>query len=122
MLLDSNLIIYSVRPGHAELRRFIAENAPSVSAISVVEVLGYHGLQPSDAARFEQFFAASRVLPVDDEVIGRAVQLRRARRMTLGDALIAGTALTHRLVLVTHNARDFRWIEGLTLLDPLDGP
>ena len=119
MLLDSNLIIYAAQPEHAQLRRFIAERVPSVSAVSVVEVLGYHKLSDGDAATLESFFAAAHVLPVDDAVIRRAVALRQMRRMTLGDALVAATALVHAHTLATHNSRDFVWIEGLTVIDPL---
>jgi toxin FitB len=39
--------------------------------------------------------------------------------MSLGDALIAATALAHQLTLVTHNTKDFEWVTGLALLDPL---
>jgi hypothetical protein len=35
------------------------------------------------------------------------------------DALQAGTALAHGLTLVTRNTRDFEWVSGLSLLDPL---
>ena len=42
MLLDSNIIIYSAQPEHAQLRELIAEYAPAVSALSYLEVLGYH--------------------------------------------------------------------------------
>ncbi|MGB0561791.1 MAG: type II toxin-antitoxin system VapC family toxin [Spirulinaceae cyanobacterium] len=54
-------------------------------------------------------------------VVEVAVQLRQQRRMTLGDALIAATALVHELTLVTRNVEDFRWVEGLTLMNPLAG-
>jgi predicted nucleic acid-binding protein len=37
----------------------------------------------------------------------------------LGDAIVAGTAVEHRRVLVTHNTDDFRWISEIKLLDPL---
>lgn len=40
--------------------------------------------------------------------------------MTLGDAIIAGTALIYELTLVTRNVTDFRWIPELNLLNPLD--
>ena len=99
MLLDSNIIIYAAQPEHGRLREFIAEHAPAVSAISLVEVLGFHGLTPEDRVGFEAFFAASRVLPVTDAVLERAVQLRQQRRMALGDALIGATALVHNLTL-----------------------
>lgn len=75
MLLDSNIIIYAAQPEHEGLLAFIAEKTPAVSAISLVEVLGYHGLTQEDRADFEAFFRASRVLPVSDAVVDWAVQL-----------------------------------------------
>jgi hypothetical protein len=42
MLLDSNIIIYSAKPEYAELRRFMDRSIYSVSAVSRIEVLGYH--------------------------------------------------------------------------------
>lgn len=119
MLLDSNIVIYAARPEHADLRRFIAEHAPAVSAASYVEVLGYHRLTEDERRHFEAFFAAATVLPLSQAVLDQAVQLRRRRAMALGDALIAGTALAHHLTLVTRNTRDFAWIDELTLLNPV---
>lgn len=119
MLLDSNIIIYALLPEHGALRALIAEHAPSVSAVAYVEVLGYHGLTAGERAAFEKFFAAARVLPIGNDVLLRATQLRQARKMSLGDALIAATALEFGLMLVTRNVRDYRWIAGLELLDPL---
>jgi predicted nucleic acid-binding protein len=116
-LLDTNVIIYSARPEHVELRRLIAERVPAVSAVSVVETLGYHRLDEID----RKYFAAATVLPVSDAVIGRAVALRQARKMSLGDAPIAATALVHGRTLITHNTRDFEWEPDLALLDPLAG-
>lgn len=44
------------------------------------------------------------------------------RRMSGGDAIIAGTALIHGLTLATRKTRDSAWIEGLGLVDPLQAP
>ena len=41
--------------------------------------------------------------------------------MSLGDALIGGTALNHDLRLATHNTEDSEWIERLEVIDPLAG-
>jgi toxin FitB len=38
--------------------------------------------------------------------------------MSLGDALVAGTALVHELTLITRNVDDFSRIEGLSILNP----
>jgi toxin FitB len=40
--------------------------------------------------------------------------------MTLGDAIIARTALVNGLTLITRNTDDFRWIVQLELLNPFE--
>jgi toxin FitB len=118
MLIDSNIIIYAAKPEYSMLRKFIAENAPSVSAVSFVEVFGYHGLTQEQRAHFEEFFAAARILDLTWTVLEEAVRLRQIRRMTLGDSFVAGTALVHGLKLVTRNTADFDWVPNLSLFNP----
>ncbi len=120
MLLDSNIIIYSAQPEHAQLRVLIAEYVPAVSALSYLEVLGYHLLTQQQRQYFEEFFQVAQVLPISQDVLDQAVILRQQRRMTLGDAIIAGTALVHGLTLITRNTDDFRWIAELELLNPFE--
>jgi predicted nucleic acid-binding protein len=120
MLVDSNIIIYAAQPAYAHLRQFIAEHAPAVSAISYVEVLGYHQLDDEDRQYLETFFHLAQVFPLSQAVLNQAVALRQQRKMSLGDALVAGTTLVHGLTLVTRNVEDFQWIQGLSLLNPFD--
>jgi predicted nucleic acid-binding protein len=120
MLLDSNIIIYAAQPEYGWLRELIAEHEPAVSALSYVETLGYHRLTEAERQLLEEFFAVSLVLPISQSVLDRAVALRQMRRMTLGDAIVAGTSLTHDLILVTRNVEDFQWIEGLQSLNPFE--
>lgn len=118
MRLDSNIIIHAAKPEHPDLRQFIVKHAPAVSVVSYVEVLGYHRLTDADRQHFEEFFAAATMLPISDAVLAQAVQLRQNRKMTLGDSLIAATALVHNRTLVTGNTKDFAWIPGLALHNP----
>lgn len=122
MLLDSNILISSSKPPEQWARDFVAARAPGLSAVSVVEAFGYPNITPYDDQYFRRLFAAAVIYPVTDAVIWRAAGLRQQRRMGLGDALIAATALAHALTLVTRNTADFNWIAGLSLLDPLAGP
>lgn len=122
MLLDSNIIIYSAKREHAKLRRFIYENAYSVSGVSLIEVLGYHRLADKEREYLDEFFDAANVLTISDSVVAKAVQLRQTRRMSLGDAIVAGTALVHQLSLMTRNVSDFSWIPDLTVVNPFELP
>jgi toxin FitB len=120
MLVDSNILIYiyAAQLRHAPLRRFIADHAPAVSAVSYVEVLGYHHLDAEEQEYLEEFFRLAQVFPLSQAVLDQAVALRQQRKMSLGDALVAGTALVHELTLVTRNVEDFHWVQGLALLNP----
>jgi predicted nucleic acid-binding protein len=119
MLLDSNAIIYSVKPEFDTLRQLIAEQNPAVSAISYVEVLGYHKLTASDKEDFIEFFGTALIISVSQPVLEQAVALRQQRRMSLGDSIIAATALLNDLTLVTANVTDFHWIDNIKLMNPL---
>ncbi len=64
-------------------------------------------------------FFANRLLPVDTKVAERWGKLlaKAGRPLPAIDSLLAATALTHGLTLVTRNARDFQF-PGLTVIDP----
>ena len=119
MLLDSNIIIYAAQPEYTALRRFIRIHAPVISVISYIEVLGYHKLTEDGRRLLEQFFQVSDMLPLSERVMQWAVKLRQRRKMSLGDSIVAGTAVAYERTLVTRNTTDFRWIEEIEVLDPL---
>ena len=120
MLLDSNIIIYAVQNDNPELLELVQDPESSTSIVSYVEVLGYPDLTEESKQAFERIFATIRIFPLNLAIVGRSVALRQQRRMGLGDAIIAATALEHDLTLLTRNTSDFRWIEGIDLKDPME--
>lgn len=120
MLLDSNIIIYASQAEYDKLRELIAVQAPLVSAISYIEVLGYHQLTEAERVYFDAFFQAATILPISEAIIEQATKLRQLRKMSLGDALIGATALVHDLKILTRNQKDFNWIPNLSVTNPID--
>ena len=120
ILLDSNVIIYATKPEYESVRNYIATIEPAVSVISKIEVLGYHKLSQVQRIRLQNLFQTIPVLPVTEDVVAWAITLRQRRRISLGDALIAGTALAFDLSLCTANVKDYAWIEELDLINPLE--
>ena len=106
-----------------------ADSLPAVflSAITVEEIL--FGLtkkpNPRVQAWFEGFLAnLCEVLPVCERVARPAAELRgrfaaQGITRTQADMLIAATALTHNLILVTRNVDDFKDC-GVQVLNPFD--
>jgi predicted nucleic acid-binding protein len=118
MILDSNIIIYSTQPENEFLRRLIAARVPKASAISYVEVLGYHRLTDMQRKDLEAFFAQARILPLSQPVLEIAVRLRQSKKIKLGDSLIAATALLFGQTLITRNTTDFGGIDNLRVVNP----
>lgn len=64
-------------------------------------------------------FFAGRILPVDIKVADRWGRLvaQAGRPLPAVDSLLAATAMTHELTLITRNLKDFQH-PGLTVVDP----
>ena len=118
-LIDSNLLIYSSQSKFAYLRPLLVQADASISEISCLETLGYHQLNDKDERYFKSLFALMTIRIIDSSTIVKAIQLRQIRRMSVGDAIIAATAMVNELDLYTHNVQDFRWIEGINIIDPI---
>lgn len=122
VLLDSNIIIYATTDPGGPAARYAASVDPVASAITRVEVLGFHKIDVIRREILERYFETVTVAPIDDAVVARAIALRQTRKMSLGDSIIAATALEHGLPLATRNVVDFQWIAGLELIDPFVPP
>ena len=119
MIIDSNIIIYSVIPEYNKVRIFLKEHEPelAVSAISKIEVLGYHKLSAEDRLLFTGFFSSIRIIQIDNLIVDIATDIRQVKKITLGDSIIAATALYSGKKLFTNNASDFAGITGLNIIN-----
>lgn len=134
-VLDTNVVseLRKAKAGRAD-RRVVAwaSRVPAgclyLSAITVLELeMGVLRIERRDRAQGlllrawldEQVLPAftGRVLSVDAEVARRCARLQVPDRMSERDALIAATALMHRMTVVTRNGADFM-PANVPLLDP----
>jgi len=119
-LIDSNIIIYSGTNENSWLRKLFYERNSFFSSISKIEVLGYQQITEEQSTYFSEVFKILKTLPVDYEVIDKAVLLRQQKKLTLGDSIIAATALLNNLTLVTRNVDDFSNIPNLNIENPFN--
>jgi len=121
-LLDTNIIIYSASSEHSYLRPLVKDRLNAVSVVSHIETLGYYKITEEEKTYFSTIFNLLPSLPINDAVIQKAINLRQEQKMSLGDSIIAATALLYDLTLVTRNVDDFKHILELTVIDPMIDP
>ena len=113
-LLDTSILIDVLndkknRPAEVKLLSVQGHTLASCP-ITIAEV--FAGMRPNESGATEAFLSLLEYHDITYEIAQLAGHLkfswaRRGRTITLADALIAATAISDGLVLVTENVRDF---------------
>ena len=109
ILVDSDVLIDHLR-GHARFEP--GDDIVHVSTVTRAELFAGRN---ADEKLVRALLLSMSELSVDQPIAERAGRIRRTAGVGLADALIAATALEHRLVLVTRNVRHFESVRGLRL-------
>lgn len=104
-LFDTNILIdhlNGVVKASAEIALY---RDRAVSTVGWIEVLV--GATPATEASVRSFLAAFTLIPLDETVSERAVQLRRQHRLKLPDAISLASAQMSGRLFVTRDEKDF---------------
>ncbi|GHT53052.1 motility twitching protein PilT [Bacteroidia bacterium] len=118
-LIDTNVIIDvlgSLMPEN--VKKVVLQMPLVISAVTYMETLGWHQVTPSQLQILQNFMNTATILPINQSVVEKTVLIRQQKKIGLGDAIIAATALVRNLTLVTRNVADFKSIENLRILNP----
>ncbi|MBI2095295.1 MAG: type II toxin-antitoxin system VapC family toxin [Candidatus Omnitrophica bacterium] len=120
MLIDTDVLIWHLR-GNARAEGVIERGATkAISVVTYMEIA--QGLRNKEEARRWQSLLANfdiSVLQIEERVSSKAMfwmdEFALSHGLEIPDALIAATAETHGLVLLTGNSSDYRFLPGLTI-------
>lgn len=98
------------------LQGIVDLNTHHLSVINQIELLGFNG-PAAEMQTLEAFIASCNVLPLSDAVVQKTIELRKAYKIKLPDAVIAATALVHNFKIITRNISDFDKIQGLEVIN-----
>ena len=120
-MIDTNVVVdYLGRklplPGMRFINRELRKGI-QVSIITKIELFSFNTAQEEEAI-IKSFIGGMEIIRLDDEIAELAVRVRKNHSIKVADAIIAATALSSNLVLITRNIRDFKPIPELNLINP----
>jgi predicted nucleic acid-binding protein len=118
-LIDTNVIIDNFGNKLTEKAQvFLNSFEPVISAVTKIEVLGWRHASREQLNPLYAFMEIANILPIDAAIVEKTIDIRQNKKIALGDAIIAATALVHDLTLISRNISDFKDIQNLQVIDP----
>ncbi len=111
-LADTNAVIYLLN-GNNCMKPFLHERL-AVSVITFMELLSFPGLSAEEENTIRRFLSLCDILQIDEHVREETIRIRRKHKIKLPDSIIAASAMTQELTLITADA-GFTRIENLHL-------
>jgi len=111
LLVDTDIFIDHLRGTRPLVRE---EHWLSYSIVTRMELFG--GRNDERATR--RLLDTLTQLDLDVEIAEQAGRLSRDAQLDVADALIAATALAHKLTVFTRNRRNFERVRGLKIRSP----
>jgi predicted nucleic acid-binding protein len=114
---DTNIIIYIANGSLDE--SIVTDDLIVYPSIARIESLGYANIRSIEEQKIRGLLKTLDEIPLTDAVIERSIMLRQDKRMNLGDAVVAATAIENNCELWTANVDDFSHIQDLKIVNPL---
>ncbi len=125
LLIDTDVIIDALKGTKPAIELFrLREIDLYCSILSKKELLSKQGLSNAERVRIDKLLARVKMLKIDNDIAAKYMFLLDKygeRSETIADFVIAATAWSKKLPLLTRNRKHFRQIEEIAL-SPAYGP
>jgi predicted nucleic acid-binding protein len=124
ILCDTNILVefYKNNSNIIKELRLIGQNNLAICVITQAE-LYFGAINKLELNKIKKHLALLHIYPLDTAISHQFINLMDtyslSHKLNIPDALIASTALVHQIELYTLNCKDFRFISGLNLYNPL---
>lgn len=114
LLLDTNIIIFLLN-GDERLTELLNGIEIYVSVITEIECLAYPRISKDEKDGMKKFFQECTIVGLSNEVKESTIEIRAKYRLKLPDCIIAATAISTNLPLISAD-HDFSKIEELDFI------
>ena len=120
MLFDSDVIIWSLRGNHKAQSALKEDVYRCISTVTYIEVI--RGLKTKERMQWWKSLVSEleiKIIPMDETISAKAMfwseEFALSHSLELADSLIAATADTRGLLLLTGNVKDYKFLPGLNV-------
>ena len=120
ILLDTNILIDILKGEEETIEKVQNFTLPlAISSITAME-LYYGAFNKAEINKLEKFIGLFHVIHINESISSQSVKLvknyAKSHNLDIPDSLIASCAIVNNCQLFTHNKKDFRYIEQVTLV------
>ncbi len=118
-LMDTNVVVDFLKGNlNPTAFKLVASNLSNISIISKIELLSWNEAPVDYLDSLNTFIQFSTVVNLEEKIVSETILLRKKYKKKLPDTIIAATAISENLILITRNEKDFQNIDNLQLLNP----
>lgn len=114
LLVDTNILLYLLK-GNDTLEGILQGKSLYVSFLTELELIGYKHITEKEERQIAQVLNECLIVPLNSSIKQHYVQIRKQYHLKLPDAIVAATALSLNLPLITSD-KQFRTVKELNLL------
>ena len=118
-ILDTNTIVY-LSQEKIRITDFASRgDRLCISIISYMESLGYPFKSKEEERIVKSLCDSCDVFNLSKQITDKTIEIRKQFKIKLPDAIIAASALVNKATLVTANIKDFKMIDGISIINPI---
>lgn len=119
-LVDTNIFIYHFN-GDKTATTFLEKESGNyaISFVTFIELLSFPDLADDISREIRNFLEELEIVTIDSSILEGCIKNRKHKKIKLADNIIAATAQTRKLTLVTRNISDFNGL-GIDIINPVD--
>ena len=114
ILIDTNIALYLLN-GSTTLAALLQGKNPYISFITELELIGFKTITVKEEKHINSFINDCTIISLSNNIKQQYVSIRRKYKLKLADSIIAATAISLNLPIITGD-KQFRTIEELNMI------
>lgn len=100
ILLDTNIVLYLLK-GNNTLEELLQGKNPYLSFMTELELIGFPDISSKEGTKINELLSECLIVSLNNNIKKNYIELRRKYHLKLADTIIASTAISLNIPLIT---------------------